>query len=38
MNWIVAMIDRMESDMVFDHSDARDAFEFDPRPFTPGVK
>jgi hypothetical protein len=27
----------MERDIVFDHSDARDAFGFDPRPFMPGV-
>jgi nucleoside-diphosphate-sugar epimerase len=35
--WSVAMVDRMESDMVFDHSDARDAFGFDPRSFMLGV-
>jgi hypothetical protein len=34
--WSVAMVDRMKRNMVFDHSDARDAFGFDPRPFTLG--
>jgi nucleoside-diphosphate-sugar epimerase len=33
-NWSVAMVDRMERDMVFDNSEARDTFGFDPRPFT----
>jgi nucleoside-diphosphate-sugar epimerase len=32
-SWSIAMVDRMARDMVFDHSDARDAFGFDPRPF-----
>jgi len=36
-HWAVAMVDRMDRDMVFDHSDARDAFGFDPRPFTLGA-
>jgi nucleoside-diphosphate-sugar epimerase len=35
-HWFVDMVDRMDRVMVFDHSDARDAFGFDPRPFTLG--
>ena len=36
-SWSITMVDRMACDMVFDHSDARDAFGFDPRPFTLGA-
>lgn len=32
-NWSLAMVDRMNQDMVFDHLDARRDFGFDPRGF-----
>jgi nucleoside-diphosphate-sugar epimerase len=35
-HWSIAMVDRMSRDMVFDHSDAKQAFGFTPRPFVLG--
>jgi len=32
-HWSVAMAERMNSDLVFDHSDAERDFGFSPRPF-----
>ncbi len=32
-HWTVAMAERMNSDLVFDHSDAKRDFGFSPRPF-----
>jgi nucleoside-diphosphate-sugar epimerase len=32
-NWSVAMVERMNSDLVFDHADATKDFGFDPRGF-----
>ena len=35
-HWSIAMADRMSRDMIFDHSDAKEAFGFTPRPFVLG--
>jgi uncharacterized protein YbjT (DUF2867 family) len=32
-DWSIAMVERMNQDMVFDHADAARDLEFDPRPF-----
>jgi nucleoside-diphosphate-sugar epimerase len=37
-HWSIAMADRMSRDMVFDHSEAKDAFGFVPRSFVLGSK
>ena len=37
-HWSIAMVDRISRDMVFDHSEAKDAFGFTPRAFVLGSK
>ena len=37
-HWSIAMAERMDRDMVFDHSSAESALEFTPRPFIINVK
>lgn len=37
-HWSIVMVDRMNTDMLFDHSEAKNSFGISPRPFSLGVK